>query len=1018
MISIQVRKDDGSLESFNPNKIYESIVKETGCFGENINNIVNQVQLTIENANIPIITGPLIREITNSKFIEHGLFDCQRKYTRVGLPVYDARLIDLGWGKGDNANLQNNAETGHKRKADALSKEQYLLMLPSELFNAHINGDIHIHDLEYFGTRQFCFDGDLRYFFKYGFAGDGSGEHTSFAGPAKRPEVALLHAVKVLGSSQTNAAGGQGFYNFLTFIAPYFEGESYEVIYQCMQMFVYEMTQMLVARGGQVIFSSVQLTPGVPKLWKDKPAVFKGKVWNGVEAPLRIYSEFEREVRLLFKALMEVMIEGDSKGKPFYFPKPEIGLEKQFLEDPYKKDSMRDKSIPLYEELYLLSFELASKFGTPYFDNMIPPFRGGEEGISCYQCIPENEYIVKSTVNGLQLSRIGDLNTSDCILSHTIAGFSEILTKNINENIYIFKMDSGRTIKCTKDHSITVVRNDITLDLHAEEILVSDYIKIDNHLPTDNIAFKKFYDAFVVNNSVSFVEVSYVIGSIIAEGNILIRPSKTGGTRLQISFGNSIQEQQYASKISNILTRCGYIVKQKTIRNNETRLLVYNTKLCKLLKEWNVIAELSKKAMVPDFIFTASKEVKFSFLHGYYRGDGNFGFIKGKYPRIAIWTSSERLQLGCMMLFESLGIHCSKIYVKSRDMYMININKKEHISNFFKCEDIGNSSRWIKIKDISNQNYSGNVYDPVNVEDNHEFRLGNGCIVGNCCAYNFNSNQETDTEFDDKLYFKNGKHFSMGSWQVVTLNLPRYAYESNNDVAKFIQLAKMHIDLCCDVFKYKEKWVRECNIPFLSQVHDGSQYCDFDSLVFTIGIVGMNEVCQILFGKELHEDKEIQREALKICIELKNYCKAKSIELDKIIAFSRTPAETTAQRFAVLDILSYGDAHKYVKGDVREAIKRYAETGDRVLPIYYTNGTHINVSANTSISEKIRIEQSFFPVLDGGNICNLYLGESRPDARGLMDITLNICNSTNLGYFTFTRDFTVNNNIYHGYNPK
>jgi ribonucleoside-triphosphate reductase len=89
---------------------------------------------------------------------------------------------------------------------------------------------------------------------------DGNGTKASVAGPAKRAEVAVLHAVKALGSAQTNFAGGQGYYNFLTFLAPYFEGLEYDEIKQLIQMFVYEMTQMMVARGGQLVFSSVQLT--------------------------------------------------------------------------------------------------------------------------------------------------------------------------------------------------------------------------------------------------------------------------------------------------------------------------------------------------------------------------------------------------------------------------------------------------------------------------------------------------------------------------------------------------------------------------------------------------------------------------------------------------------------------------------------------------------------------------------------------------------------------------------------
>ena len=53
----------------------------------------------------------------------------------------------------DNANLQSNAETSHKKKADRISKEQYLSVLPTRIKNLHEDGDIHIHDLEYFGTR-------------------------------------------------------------------------------------------------------------------------------------------------------------------------------------------------------------------------------------------------------------------------------------------------------------------------------------------------------------------------------------------------------------------------------------------------------------------------------------------------------------------------------------------------------------------------------------------------------------------------------------------------------------------------------------------------------------------------------------------------------------------------------------------------------------------------------------------------------------------------------------------------
>ncbi|RLG31993.1 anaerobic ribonucleoside-triphosphate reductase, partial [Methanosarcinales archaeon] len=328
----KVRTSDGHILSWDRRAIVRQLLKETKLSREFYNippiteelakDIAKKVETRIRRMNLKTLAGALIREITNVTLLEEDHPEWRNISTRVGTPVFDAHLIDVGTGfeAKENANLQGNAETSHKKKADKISKEQYLLLLPPQIADLHLKGDIHIHDLEYFGTRAFCQDWDLRYFFYYGLMPDGNGTRASVAGPAQKAEVAVLHAVKALGSAQTNFAGGQGFYNFLTFLAPYLEGLEYKEIKQLMQMFIYEMTQMMVARGGQIVFSSVQLSPGVPRIWRDKPAVYRGMVTD------RRYGEFEREVRLGFKALMEVMLDGDYFGKPFNFPKPEISI--------------------------------------------------------------------------------------------------------------------------------------------------------------------------------------------------------------------------------------------------------------------------------------------------------------------------------------------------------------------------------------------------------------------------------------------------------------------------------------------------------------------------------------------------------------------------------------------------------------------------------------------------------------------------------------------------------------------
>jgi ribonucleoside-triphosphate reductase len=680
----KVRTTDGHLMEWDRSMIVSQLIKETKLGEEFLQkpaiteveakDIAKEAEKRIKEMGVKFLSGPLVRELVNIILLERGHTEWRNISTRVGTPVYDAYKIDMGTGfeANDNANLQENAETSHKKKADKMSKEQYLLMLPPKLADAHLNGDIHIHDLEYLGTRAFCQDWDLRYFFYYGLMPDGSGTKASVAGPAKKAEVAILHAVKALGSAQTNFAGGQGFYNFLGFIAPYFEGMSYDDIEQLMQMFVYEMTQMMVARGGQLVFSSVQLSPGVPKLWRDKPVVYKGKVWDGTQAPSRTYGEFEREVRLGFEALMNVMLKGDYWGKPFNFPKPEISIEPDFMEED-EEFNRAHPEILSYDELYTKAFELAAKFGAPYFDNQLPEYRGAGKGISCYQC----------------------------------------------------------------------------------------------------------------------------------------------------------------------------------------------------------------------------------------------------------------------------------------------------------------------------------------------------------CAYNFSSSHEKDSEFEQKLYFKDGKHFSMGAWQVVSINCPRAAYRANkSDEALFAEL-KLLMDRCIELFKVKRKWmdiiIKGNRMPFATQrpkdpitMGRGEIAVNLNSLVCTIGVVGINEMVQHHIGKQIYESEDARRLAIRAMFEMKFYAKELSEKYGMEIALARTPAETTAQRFAVSDLLhtEYKTcAEPIIKGNVPEALRRIYQTRD--LPIYYTNGTHVPPGADVSLPQRIKLEETFFPIVDGGNILHIWLGEAAPDPHGLKEFAMKIAKETQVGYFAFTKDMTV-----------
>ena len=107
------------------------------------------------------------------------------------------------------------------------------------------------------GSEMCIRDSDLRWFLKNGLKVDGTGENTAVAGPAKHPEVAILHAAKALAAAQTNFAGGQGLDFFNVWLAPYMQGLSYEKIKQLAQMFIYEMsvdpeTELLIKKNGSM----------------------------------------------------------------------------------------------------------------------------------------------------------------------------------------------------------------------------------------------------------------------------------------------------------------------------------------------------------------------------------------------------------------------------------------------------------------------------------------------------------------------------------------------------------------------------------------------------------------------------------------------------------------------------------------------------------------------------------------------------------------------------------------------
>ncbi|MFA5645224.1 MAG: anaerobic ribonucleoside-triphosphate reductase [Candidatus Ratteibacteria bacterium] len=345
-LSLFVRTSGENILSWEREKIVDSLVKESELDLKVAQLIALEVEKEILSSKVKNLTAPLIRELVNAKLIEHGLETARRKYTRLGIPAYDVRQIILFPNK-ENANIPHNPEATNLTLAEQIKKEFALLEVFSpEVSDAHLRGDIHLHDLG-FVDRPYCCGQSLEYVKKFGLHLPNA---LSIAKPAKHPETLLAHMVKFSAALQGHFNGAIGWDAVNVFFAPFLVGISDREMKQLAQMLIYEYSQQAVARGGQAIFSDINLYWEVPDHFLKVSAIGPGGIETG-----KTYGEYRNEAQRFATALFEVYLDGDGMGRPFFFPKPLLHITNRFFEDPR------------YEGFLELASLVAAEKGNTYF---------------------------------------------------------------------------------------------------------------------------------------------------------------------------------------------------------------------------------------------------------------------------------------------------------------------------------------------------------------------------------------------------------------------------------------------------------------------------------------------------------------------------------------------------------------------------------------------------------------------------------------------------------------------------
>ena len=321
-IALFVRSSQDDMLGWDRQRIVDALLRETFVDRDTAEKISKDIELTIQAGKVKTITGPLIREMVNAKLLEMGLEEARRMHTRLGVPLYDVDQLLVQHNK-ENANVPHGPEATNLTLAEGIKKEYALLhVFTPDVADAHLSGDLHLHDLGFI-DRPYCSGQSLEYIKKFGL---NLPHALSMAKPAKHAEVLLAHMVKFAASLQSHFAGAIGWDAINLFYAPYLEELSDAGVKQLAQMMIYEFSQQAVARGGQAIFSDVNIYWEVPKHFEDVPAIGPGGVYTG-----KTYGEYEKQAQRFAWALFEVYKEGDAAGRPFFFPKPLVHITEKFF---------------------------------------------------------------------------------------------------------------------------------------------------------------------------------------------------------------------------------------------------------------------------------------------------------------------------------------------------------------------------------------------------------------------------------------------------------------------------------------------------------------------------------------------------------------------------------------------------------------------------------------------------------------------------------------------------------------
>jgi ribonucleoside-triphosphate reductase (formate) len=361
-----VQKRDGETASFESSKITMAILRAGRATGEFEEKTAQQLTLRVlsmiqvmdfeDSLSVEILQDIVEEVLLSSPFKQTAkayiLYRDQHARNREMIKQADLDLIDsylekLDWRVKENSNMAYSLQGLNNYISSNVSKTYWLNKIYTpEIRQAHSTGALHLHDLGLLSV--YCVGWDLPDLLRSGFRGaPGKAESR----PAKHFRAALGQIVNFFYTLQGEAAGAQAFSNFDTLLAPFirYDELDYQEVKQALQEFVFNVN-VATRVGFQTPFTNVTLDLQPSSNLANQAVVIGG------EDLKETYGEFQEEMNVFNQAFLEVLSEGDAKGRVFTFPIPTYNITPDF-----------DWDAPGIEKIW----EVTARYGIPYFANFV-----------------------------------------------------------------------------------------------------------------------------------------------------------------------------------------------------------------------------------------------------------------------------------------------------------------------------------------------------------------------------------------------------------------------------------------------------------------------------------------------------------------------------------------------------------------------------------------------------------------------------------------------------------------------